>query len=88
METHDSLLRIVGEIYAAVGHPDRWVACLVSIGDLLQGTAANLLYHDHRTHQGGIFASTIDPAANEAYSRYFHALDPWALNMPAGKPCP
>jgi DNA-binding CsgD family transcriptional regulator/PAS domain-containing protein len=84
MDTHDSLLRIVGEIYASVGRAERWTACLESIGALLQGTAANLLYHDHHSHHGGIAASTIDPSANQAYAQYFHSVDPWALSVTPG----
>jgi DNA-binding NarL/FixJ family response regulator len=81
MDTHDRLLRIVNEIYAAVGDPAGWRLCLASICDLLGGSAASLLYHDLREHQGGIAASVIDPAAFEGYTKHFHRLDPWALKL-------
>ncbi len=82
MDTHDRVLRIVGDIYATVGYPDRWPACLEAIQALLQGSSANLIFHDHRLREGVLFASTLSPEANDAYSRHYHAVDPWALNAP------
>jgi DNA-binding CsgD family transcriptional regulator len=85
MDAHDRLLRIVNEIYAAVGDPTAWTPCLTSICDLLGGSGANLLYHDLHDHHGGIVASVVDPAAFEAYAKHFHSIDPWALKLrPAG----
>jgi DNA-binding CsgD family transcriptional regulator len=81
MDVHDRLLLLIGEIYGAVGDPARWTRCLASICDLLQGTGANLMHHDHRDHRGGVSASVTDPAALDAYARYFHTVDPWALAL-------
>jgi DNA-binding NarL/FixJ family response regulator len=81
MDAHDRLLRIVNEIYAAVGDPARWRSCLASICELLGGSGANLLFHDLRDRRGGIVASVVDPAAFDAYTKYFHSVDPWALKL-------
>jgi DNA-binding NarL/FixJ family response regulator len=84
MDAHDRLLRIVNEIYAAVGDPERWTRCLASICELLGGSAANLMHHDYRDHRGGVSASIIEPAAFEEYSQHFHRVDPWALELRPG----
>jgi DNA-binding CsgD family transcriptional regulator/PAS domain-containing protein len=80
MTRDEALLQIIGQIYDAASSPDRWAACLTSIRDELEGSFANLLLHDFRSHDGGIRATTIaDPAAIRAYDEYFHRVDPWAL---------
>lgn len=74
--------RIIGEIYDAAGDVDRWAICLQSIRDLFGATAAHLIHHDHRSHNGGISAAAgLDPAAVHAYVTHYHAVDPWALNV-------
>lgn len=77
-----SVQRIIGEIYDAVGDVDRWAICLQSIRDLFSATAAHLIHHDHRSHDGGISVPAgLDPAAVHAYVTHYHAVDPWALNV-------
>jgi DNA-binding CsgD family transcriptional regulator len=83
MDRHDALLRLIGEIYETVGNPQRWHSCLQAIGELLNAKAANLLYHDHQNHLGGIVASTLEPDASESYAAYFHSKDPWAAAITA-----
>jgi DNA-binding CsgD family transcriptional regulator len=74
--------RIIGEIYDAAGDVDRWGICLQSIRDLFGATAAHLVHHDHRSHDGGISAAAgLDPAAIQAYATHYHAVDPWALKV-------
>jgi DNA-binding CsgD family transcriptional regulator len=86
MTRDEEVLRIVGQIYDAAGSPDRWETCLASIRDLFDGTYANLLHHDFRSHDGGIRATTIaDPAAIQAYDQHYHRVDPWALEA-SGRP--
>ncbi len=67
--THDEeILRLVGQIYDAAGSPDKWATCLASICDVLHGTAAHVLHHDFRSHDGGISVTTLqDPAVIQAY---------------------
>src|SRR5262245_47535367 len=74
--------RIIGQIYAAAGSPDRWEACLQSIRELFDATAAHLIHHNHRSHAGGVTAASgLDPAAMHDYMEYYHRVDPWALNV-------
>ena len=82
MASEDDLLRIVGEIYGAVGSPIRWAACLESIRRMFRATAAHLLHHDHHSHDGGISAAAgLDPTAMQAYVEHYHRVDPWATNV-------
>jgi DNA-binding CsgD family transcriptional regulator len=84
MDLRDRLLHVIDGIYGAAGTPARWTPCLKDVADLLGGTVANLLHHDHRDHRGGLSASTVDPAGLDAYVRHFHALDPWAGSVRPG----
>ena len=80
----DTLLRIVGEIYEAAGAPGKWSTCLSSIREWFDGTAAHLLYHNYRSHAGGISQEAgLDPAAARAYVEHYHRVDPWALSVGA-----
>jgi DNA-binding CsgD family transcriptional regulator len=76
---HDaSILRIVGRIYQTVETPDLWPAVLAEVSDFLRGGVAALLYHDVRSHHGGLNHSVrLAPEAIDVYQKHFHALDPW-----------
>ena len=86
----ERLLDAIRQVYDTASDPSLWPACLTSIGALVRGTSANLLYHDHRS-QGGIqIAIGADPELYRLYSEYGHAIDPWALAcrpgaFPAGR---
>jgi DNA-binding CsgD family transcriptional regulator len=86
----ERLLDAIRQVYGTATDASRWPACLTSIGALVLGTSANLLYHDHRS-QGGIqIAIGADPELYRLYSEYGHAIDPWALAcrpgaIPAGR---
>ena len=73
-----TLLRIVQHIYQTVESPGEWPAVLEEISDLLRGGVAALLYHDLRSHIGGLNESVrLSPEAIDVYQQHFHALDPW-----------
>jgi DNA-binding NarL/FixJ family response regulator len=79
------LLQLVASIYDAAGSADRWTPALEGICDLLQGSGANLLHFDHSHRRAGVMtAARTDPAALEAYGRYFHLVDPWGTRVTPG----
>lgn len=74
-----SILRIVEHIYQTVDDPSTWPAVLAEISDAVKGGVAALLYHDVRSHHGGLNQTVrLAPEAIDVYQQHFHQLDPWA----------
>lgn len=85
-----AILRLVERIYQTVDDQVEWPTVLAEISDSVKGGVSALLYHDVRSHNGGLNQTArLSPEAIDVYQQHFHKLDPWGKgtgSLGLGKP--
>jgi DNA-binding CsgD family transcriptional regulator len=78
---------LIGAIYAAAAEPQGWTDVLRTVTELVSGCGAGLHMHSAKGTFGINIDYNLDPAALDAYVRYYHAINPLMAplaRVPAG----
>jgi PAS domain S-box-containing protein len=83
MFSEDTVLELIGLIYAAAGDPAQWTTLLERLAAALQGTVATIHHQDNSSQESNFSTLwNIDPDAIVPYTAYYGARNPLMTTQP------